>query len=252
MRAFFTTILLYCSVILSAQINYEINTRLLLADNGISNTSIDAVFYNNNSHVEIDSIQQKSLNYKSWYKFSLFELGYGGSSMKLDSMNNKILYGGYTKTSVGSFEIGFNSLNGLGFGTKIGEFFNIQNDIGINSYFPLYTYYPIYISKKTKPGREGKFNKIPSMINLYAGGSLWCSTSDTFRYYKDIILASKYCHIGLDYMFYNYTIDAGFLGNGNFSLDAGMIFYESKDTNLKNVFYVGLIWAFGGWVIKPL
>ncbi|HWR94594.1 MAG TPA: hypothetical protein VN192_05295 [Flavobacterium sp.] len=251
MKAFFTTILLFVSVILSSQIKHDINFELVLVDNAKSRFSNDSFFFNKNSHAEIDSSLQKSLN-KSWYKFSLFELGYGGSSIKLDSLNNKIQFGGYIYTSVLSFEIGFNSLNGLGFGTKVGEFFNFQDEIGINSYFPLYTYYPVYISKKMKMGNEGKINRISSMVNLYVGGSLWCSTSDSFQYSKDAILVNKYLCIGLNYMFFNYYIeDGGFWGNGNFSLDTGIIFCESNNVSNKNIFNIGLIWAFAGCVNKP-
>lgn len=250
MKAFISTILLLFSVILSAQIINEIDTESFLT-NGRSRISIDTAFLNSNSRVEIDSVRQKKIN-KAWCKISLFEIGYGGSSMQLDSINTKILYNGYFKTSVGSFEMGFHSLNGLGFGTKIVEVFNIQNKIGINSYVPFYTYYPIYISKNTKLGKEGEFEKIPSMINVYAGGSLWCKTSGSGFFSKDTAMTDKYLHIGINYMFFNYSFDTGVFGNGNFSLDGGMIFCESKDANFKNIFHVGFIWAFGGWVIKPL
>lgn len=199
----------------------------------------------NETNIAIDSSQQKSSNYKIWSKFSLFEIGFGGSSLKSDLLNNKTQYGGFVQTSLIPFSIGFYSLHGLGFGTKIAEYFDLQEKVEVNSYFPIYTYFPIYISKK-QPKKEGL---IPSMLNLYAGGSLWCDSS-TSSSSPEIMRANKYFHIGVNYMFLNYSMGDYPFGNGNFSLDGGMIFYDTKNTNPKNSFHIGLIYNFAGYAVK--
>lgn len=197
------------------------------------------------SATAIDSSQQKSSNYKIWSKFSLFEIGFGGSSLKSDLANNKTQYSGFVQTSLIPFSIGFCSLNGLGFGTKVAEYFDLQEKVEVNSYVPLYTYFPIYISKK-QPKKEGL---IPAMVTLYAGGSLWCDTSASSSS-PEILRATKYFHLGINYMFFNYSLENYPIANGNFSIDAGMLLFETKGSNLKNSFHIGLLYNFAGFVVK--
>jgi hypothetical protein len=230
-----------CPLILAAQLN-KTNVEISPADVTFKTDTAPLDFH---SAIVIDSIHQKSLNYKIWSKFSLFEIGFGGSSLKSDLANNETLYGGFVQTSLIPFSIGFYSLNGLGFGTKVAEYFDLQEKVEVNSYVPIYTYFPIYISKK-QPKKEGL---IPRMVNVYAGGSLWCNTSVSSSS-PEIKRATKYFHIGVNYMFFNYSIGDYPFGNGNFSIDSGMLFYETKGSNLKNSFHIGLLYNFAGYAVQ--
>ena len=195
--------------------------------------------------IDTSSQQHKPLNYKLWAKLSLFEIGFGVSSIDSDLQNNNTQNEGFVQTSLIPFSIGFYSLKGLGFGTKVAEYFDLQEKVEVNSYAPVYTYFPIYISKK-QTKKEGL---IPSMVTLYAGGSLWCDTSVSSSS-PEIMRATKYFHLGINYMFLNYSLGNYAFGNGNFSLDAGMLLYETKGTNLKNSFHIGLLYNFAGFAVK--
>ncbi|QBN20344.1 hypothetical protein [Flavobacterium nackdongense] len=205
----------------------------------------------NNTAID-SSLQQQSSNYKRWYKVSLAEIGGGGAYLNSDGTNTQTQYSGLISSSLLPFAIGFQKLGGLGFGTKAIEFFEIQERIDITSYAPVYAYYPIYLSKKTKKEPGSDYYKIPSMINFYVGGSLWCDTSTSTTDVQEIIKANKFCHIGVNYMFFNFSTNDGHpLGNGNFSLEAGMIFFDIKNSNLKNIFHISLLYNFVGFAIKP-
>lgn len=234
------------SLISSAQLINETNSEVSLTD-ATFRTFNDTVPLDIHSPIAIDSSsqQQKSLDYKIWSKFSLFEIGFGGSSIKSDLTNNKTQYDGFVQTALIPFSIGFYSLGGLGFGTKVAEYFDLQEKVEVNSYAPIYTYFPIYISKK-QPKKEGL---IPSMATLYIGGSLWCNTSVSSSS-PEILRATKYFHLGINYMFFNYSMGDYPFGNGNFSVDAGMLFYETKGSNLKNSFHIGLLYNFAGFAVK--
>jgi hypothetical protein len=206
----------------------------------------------NTNNIAIDSSQNKSSNYKRWYKVSLVEIGGGGAYFKSDAANTETKYSGLISSSLLNYAMGFQKLGGLGFGTKAIEFFEIQERIDITSYAPIYTYYPIYISKKTKLHKGSNDYMIPSMVNFYVGGSLWCDTSTSTTELQEIIKANKFCHIGVNYMFFNYnTKDGHPFGNGNFSLDAGMLFFDIKNSNIKNVFHISLLYNFIGFAFKP-
>jgi hypothetical protein len=229
------------SLISSAQLD-KTNVEVLPAD---VTFKTDTAPIDIHSDIAIDSSQQKPLNYKIWGKFSLFEIGFGSSSIKSDLQNNKTQYSGFVQTSFIPFSIGFYSLGGLGFGTKVAEYFDLQELVELSTCAPIYTYYPIYISKK----KHKKAGLIPSMVNLYAGGSLWCDTSGSSSS-PEIMRATKYFHLGINYMFFNYSMGNYAFGNGNFSIDAGMLLYETKGSNLKNSFHIGLLYNFAGFVVK--
>lgn len=243
MKAILILTLSLCSFIAFAQ-HKEISTELCSADNSFR-TPIEITTIDFRSDIAIDSSQQKSLHYKLWAKLSLFEIGFGSSSLKSDFQNNNTRYSGFVQTSVIPFSIGFYSLGGLGFGTKVSEYFDLQDIVELSTIAPIYTYYPIYISKK----QHKKEGLIPAMVNLYAGGSLWCDTSGSSTS-PEIMRATKYCHIGINYMFFNYSLENYPFANGNFSIDAGMLFYETKGSNLKNSFHIGLLYNFAGFVVK--
>jgi len=245
MRIFLLSILTLCSFISSAQIVIESNTENLLANNTISNPT-ENDFYNSNSSIPVENIRQRNLDYRNWYKFSLFDIGIGVSSVKSDLIANNqlpaILF-----ISVLNFNIGFESLGGIGFGTKVFEVIEFPNNIGANSILPIYAYYPLYVSDKEKSNLIG----IPSMLNFYAGGSLW-SNSDTNQNYEDHYQTNKYLRLGFNYMFYNFSFlnkNLGF-GNGNFALDTGVIFYENRNGNIKNIIHLSLMYSFAGFTFK--
>ena len=165
MKTILILTLLLWSLISSAQLN-ETNTEIFPADVTFKTETTPPDIH---SAIAIDSSQQKSLNYKIWAKLSLFEIGFGSSTLKSDVLNNKTPVGGFVQTAVIPFSIGFKSLGGLGFGTKVAEYFDLQELVELSTVAPIYTYYPIYISKK----QHKKAGLIPSMVNLYAGGSLY-------------------------------------------------------------------------------
>lgn len=248
MKIILTLTLSLWSLISSAQID-EANVDIFPTD---VTFKTDTSPLDIHSPIAIDSSQQKPSNYKRWYKVSLVEIGGGISSFKSDEANNQTQYSGLITSSLLNYAMGFQKLGGLGFGTKAIEFFEIQERIDITSYAPIYTYFPIYLSNKTKFHKGSSSYDIPSMINFYVGGSLWCDTTTSSTDPKELIKANKFCHIGVNYMFFNFNSKDGHpLGSGNFSLDAGMIFFEIKNSNLKNVFHISFLYNFIGFCQKP-
>lgn len=198
----------------------------------------------------VDNNSQKKHKADIWAKASLLELGIGGYFIESESLNKNS--GVFGQFSLLPLSMGTSYLGGLGLGTKLGEYFILQDIVEINTIAPIYVYFPIYMSKK-----EGKDEgSIPSMVNLYAGGSLWCIDSNSSSYSTmelsypqvesysqvEILQATKYIHVGINYMFYNYSFDNRFFGKGNFSLDSGMLFYETKGEGFKNSFHIGLLY----------
>ena len=276
MKIFLITILTFWSLISSAQIVDEINNETLLDDNSFrthfviedcnlsslkpenqykkiacinakspDNTSTDNTFLDIHSDAAIESIKPKSPNYEIWYKLSLFEIGIRyGSPNNSNSISNKIQYG----QAIINFSLGLQRLGGLGLGTKLVVYYGMPDNVEIHSWVPIYSYFPVYISrKKTEPYIQDKNTyDIPFMINFYAGGSLWCTTSSSYRISEEAILSSKFYHIGVNCMFFNYTSKMSGFFNGNFSFDTGMIFYQNTGTAFKSIFNVGLIYNFVG------
>lgn len=184
--------------------------------------------------------------YNIWQKVSMGEFGLGfGSGNETDLTGDKTVYGVHGSMAIGNYAFGFHNLGGLGFGTKVIAYYGMPK-VELNSFVPLYAYFPIYISKnKSKPSPFANNYNIPSMLNLYAGGSLWCRNSSIFS--EDAILPDKFYHVGINWMFYNYFDNYDIYGNGNFSIDAAMFFYQNKGGSLKNVFKISIIYTGGGF-----
>jgi hypothetical protein len=191
----------------------------------------------------IDSSIIKSFKYQYWYKISLVEFGINYNTANTSaSASNKLNYG----QAVINYSMGFQRLGGLGFGSKLIVYYAMPDNVEIHSWVPLYTYFPVYISRKeTKPfTRDKNTYNIPFMINLYAGGSLWCTTSSSYRISEGAFLPGTFYHVGVNCMFFNYSVRRiGFL-NGNFALDTGMLFYKNRDGALTSVFNIGLQYSF--------
>lgn len=202
---------------------------------------------NTNLHIQqsiaIDSSIQRSSKYQSWYKISLVEFGINYNTANTSaSKNNNLKYG----QAFLNYSMGFQSLGGLGFGTKLIVYYAMPDNVEIHSWVPVYAYFPVYISRKqTKPfTRDKNTYNIPFMINLYAGGSLWCTTSSSYRISEGAFLPGTFYHVGVNWMFFNYSIRRiGFL-NGNFALDTGMMFYKNTDGLFTSVFNIGLQYSF--------
>lgn len=172
-----------------------------------------------------------------------FGLGFG-SGDETDLIVDSKKFGVHGSMAIGNFAMGFHNLGGLGFGTKAIAFYGMPN-VEINSFVPLYTYLPVYISKKkTKPSPFDNNYNIPSMLYLYAGGSLWCRNSSMFS--EEAVLPDRFYHVGMNWIFFNFTDDNDIYGNGNISLDAAMFFYQNKGAGLKNTFNITLIITGGG------
>lgn len=234
-----------CSLMSFSQTINDSDTKKPLEGNFINNSS-------EKSLTKIDSVkvtdnnQKKSKIHEYWTKASFAELGFGGYSFKSELLNKNGVFG---QVSLVPLSMGTSSLGGLGFGTKFFEYFGLQDIVEISTIAPIYIYFPIYISKK----HETNGGSIPSMVNLYAGGSLWCKDLNSSSSSPDdimILQATEYFHIGINYMFYNYSFDDRPFGKGNFSLDCGMLFYETKGVTFKNSFHIGILYNFAGKVKK--
>jgi hypothetical protein len=210
-----------------------VNLNSLHADPGISQA------------IPTDSSVQKSSGFQGWYKLSLVEFGLNfNTAFTSASASSKWQYG----QALLNYSMGFSSLGGLGFGTKLIVYYPMPDNVELHSWVPLYAYFPVYISKKkTRPFTRVPYTyNIPFMINLYAGGSLWNTTSSSYSISKGAFLPGTYFHIGVDCMFLNYNLWQVGLLNGNFALDTGMFFYKNKDGALTSVYNIGLIYTFAG------
>lgn len=197
--------------------------------------------------ISVDCTLRKSPDYKIWYKLSLAEFGFSYSYSESHTSANNTQYNG----AFINYSMGFHKVAGLGFGTKLIVNYGMPDNIEIHSWVPIYAHFPIYISKKkTKPCAQiPNWYNIPFMVNIYAGGSWWCSTSSSYGISEDAILADKFYQIGFNCMFFNFSNSNYKILNGNFSLDTGMIFYQIPGEAKIAVFNIGLIYTFIGKAI---
>lgn len=192
-----------------------------------------------------DKTDLQGSSYHHWIKVSLGEIGLGYGSAYKDIVDaDELSSGVHGKVDLMNFAMGFNKLGGLGIGTKVFTYNGLPKT-EVNSWFPLYAYYPVFISKKFKPSWNNRWHNIASMLNLYAGGSLWCSNRSYLS--EKAILADKYYHFGLNYMFYNlYSADDIYL-NSNFSINAGLLLYDIEGIGMRKAFNVSVICTIGGF-----
>ncbi len=181
--------------------------------------------------------------YKTWFRVSMMEAGLGfgsGDNFKSNTINSGVFW----NLNIGNYSMGFKKIGGIGFGTKVIGIYGLPN-VAITSWFPVYLYLPIYMSKKGKTTNNPLQHQVPSSLQVFAGGSAWCAKKLGL---SDSLPPSKYIHLGLNYMFGNYRMGGSddIYANGHFSVEAGVLFYQYEN-KFKNGFYIGIIWAMGGY-----
>ena len=145
------------------------------------------------------------------------------------------------KVSFLDLSFGIPQLGGLGFGTSGYIDLGVRGR-AIKSWFPLYTYYPIFLTTK-----ENK-SDIKSMLSVFAGGSYWCSTKagqDGFSK-ESTQCAKNYINFGINYLFTNFDLDEGLYGNGNIAIEAGILSYQIASKRI-NSFYISLVLCGGAF-----
>jgi len=175
----------------------------------LNNPTINNYIYRSVADVAVKNPLAESSKYKKWIMVSMLDLSVGYGSYNSTLTNPGTKYGVHGSMGLGSFNIGFRKLAGLGFGTNVNLVYGMPG-VEIDSWFPLYMTLPLFISKETtKPSPFADSFNVTSMINLYAGGSLWCSENSIFS--EDCIMPEKFYQIGVSYMFFNYYFEVRIL-----------------------------------------
>ncbi|MBK6539090.1 MAG: hypothetical protein IPG09_15445 [Ignavibacteria bacterium] len=152
-----------------------------------------------------------------------------------------------------SIKGGFKSLAGFGIGTKVYEEYYMDS-IKVNSFIPVYAYFPLYMSKPRK--KEYSRHNAPkrkSLLYLYAGTSFLSSSN-----------VKNYQNIGVGYSF-TYDLSNNKLSDkdeeesrlrylyssGSLTLNIGYLFYQKADSNKDKLIYFRITWDFGLGVMYP-
>jgi hypothetical protein len=189
-------------------------------------SAADSDYYDISVH-NMDTSKLKSSKFVKWYTLNVQSMGLG--------LGSSILQMSY---SLVDFTIGSGILGGFGIGTSLFDSYFTSAAI-FRSFFPIYLHYPIYISKnKTKPSGFANSYNITSMVDLYAGGSLWSSKTSLLglnNYTPD-----RYFRIGVKYVFRNWVDYSDVWGNMHGSVNAGLFFYPDLSNRIRTAFGVCL------------
>lgn len=201
---------------------------------------------------------------RAWFLGSPIDIGVG---IQDQSKSGKGLF---FKYNFGRIALGYDSVSGLGIGTAVYEGWMIDNtrafeEATSGSFFPVYLYYPLLMRKNKLYGeswdRKSTIHlqgRCPSVM-LFAGGSLWCATSNYAHFgISSVFFQRVYLnpydpnepgsHRSLDNLFHVWTlgIDAGIYFKSDYLTEHHVHSVDTYKLSGDTGFYITIILGVGG------